>query len=159
MIPAELSARHIVGRSYEDLPAAMVDTTKRPILDAFGTIIGGPPRAWCRILVVRTIEWGGRAQSTVVVDAELAPLNAPAPLRLKITRRSGERIVRRIDVLKGAPGRAVTWNDTVEKFWTCWRYASPAVPESQGQQAVERPASREHEADISAIVRLLRPSS
>jgi aconitate decarboxylase len=95
---------------------------------------------------------------TVVVDADLAPPNAPAPQRLEITRRSGERIVRRIDVLKGAPGRALSWDDTVDKFWTCWRYANPAIPESHGWQAIERVASLEREEDIGAMVRLLRPS-
>jgi 2-methylcitrate dehydratase PrpD len=47
-------------------------------------------------------------KATVVMDPELAAPNAPAPQRLEITTRSGERIVRRIDVLKGAPGRALT---------------------------------------------------
>ena len=95
---------------------------------------------------------------TVVVDPDLAPPNAPAPQRLEITGRSGERIVRRLDVLKGAPGRALSWDDTVDKFWTCWRYANPTIPESQGWQAIERVASLEQEEDIGAIVRLLRPS-
>jgi 2-methylcitrate dehydratase PrpD len=92
---------------------------------------------------------------TVVVDPDLAPPNAPAPQRLEITRRSGERTVRRIDVLKGAPGRALTWDETVEKFWTCWRYTNPAIPERHGRQAVERLASLEQEKDVGAIVRLL----
>jgi aconitate decarboxylase len=95
---------------------------------------------------------------TVVVDQDLAPPNAPAPQRLEITRRSGDRIVRRIDVLKGAPGRTLTWDETVEKFWTCWRYANPAIPESHGRQAVERLASLEQERDVGAIVRLLCPT-
>ena len=95
---------------------------------------------------------------TVAVDPALAPPNAPAPQRLEITRRSGGRIVRRIDVLKGAPGRALSWDETVDKFWTCWRYADPAVPESQGWQAIDRLASLEREDDIGAIVRLLHPS-
>jgi aconitate decarboxylase len=95
---------------------------------------------------------------TVVVDAELAPANAPAPQRLEITTRRGERIVRRIDVLKGAPGRLLTWDETVEKFWTCWRYANPPLPEHNGQQVIERLASLEREGDIGAIVHLLRPT-
>jgi hypothetical protein len=77
---------------------------------------------------------------------------------LEITRRSGDRIVRRIDVLKGAPGRTLTWDETVEKFWTCWRYANPAIPENHGRQAVERLASLEQEEDVGAIVRLLCPT-
>ena len=95
---------------------------------------------------------------TVVVDPDLAPPNAPAPQRIEITHRSGERIVRRIDVLKGAPGRALSWDETVEKFWTCWRYANPAIPESQARQVIARLAWLEQEDDISAIIRLLRPS-
>ncbi|MGH8069578.1 MAG: MmgE/PrpD family protein [Candidatus Entotheonellia bacterium] len=279
MIPAEVIARHIVGRGYEALPAAVVEMTKRLILDAFATTIGGSPCGWCRMLVEQTLEWGGRAESTilphghrvpapyaawihstmmhsleydaihegatvhaltapfpaalaaaeargqvtvaaspfvqrlvgrpydphhqnpldarlslpftvantllrgrleigdaegaalrdpalhqlaqkvtVVVDSDLAPPNAPAPQRLEITRRSGDRIVRRIDVLKGAPGRALSWDDTVDKFWTCWRYANTAIPESHGWQAIERVASLEQEEDIGAIVRLLRAS-
>jgi 2-methylcitrate dehydratase PrpD len=47
-------------------------------------------------------------KATVVIGPELAAPNAPAPQRLEITTRSGERIVRRIGVLKGAPGRALT---------------------------------------------------
>jgi aconitate decarboxylase len=96
---------------------------------------------------------------TVVVDPDLAPPNAPAPQRLEIMQRTGGRIVRRIDVLKGAPGRALTWDETVEKFWTCWRYASPAIPESHGRRAIERLASLEQEEDIGAVVRLLCPTS
>jgi 2-methylcitrate dehydratase PrpD len=94
---------------------------------------------------------------TVVVDSDLAPSNAPAPQRLEITSRAGERIVRRIDVLKGAPGRALTWDETVDKFWTCWQHANPAKPESYARQAIERLASLEQEEDICAIVRLLCP--
>jgi 2-methylcitrate dehydratase PrpD len=286
MIPAEVIARHIVARGYEDLPASVIETTKRLILDAVATAIGGSPCRWCRILVEQVLEWGGRAESTilpdghrvpapyaawihstmmhslefdaihegsivhaltapfpaalalhregavrvddivqvtvavspfvqrlvgrphnpqqanpldarlslpftvatarlrgsieigdaegaalrdpaihrlaqnitVVVDPDLAPPNAPAPQRLEIARGSGERIVRRIDVLKGAPGRALSWDDTVDKFWTCWRYAHPTIPESQGRQAIARLACLEQEEDVSAIVRLLRPS-
>jgi aconitate decarboxylase len=94
----------------------------------------------------------------VVVDPDLAPPNAPAPQRLEITRISGERIVRRIDVLKGAPGRALSWDETVDKFWACWRYANPAIPETHGRQVIARLAGLEQEEDIRAIVRLLRPS-
>ncbi len=93
----------------------------------------------------------------VVVDPDLAPPNAPAPQRLEIMLQSGGQITRRIDVLKGAPGRALTWDETVEKFWTCWRYAAPPIPESQGWQAIERLAALEQEKDIGAIVRLLCP--
>jgi aconitate decarboxylase len=92
---------------------------------------------------------------TVIVDPDLAPPNAAAPQRLEIVQRSGGRITRRIDVLKGAPGRALTWDETVEKVWTCWRYANPAIPERQGWQAIERLAALEQEEDIGAIVRLL----
>jgi 2-methylcitrate dehydratase PrpD len=95
---------------------------------------------------------------TVVVDPDLAPPNSPAPQRLEITQSSGERIVRRIDVLKGAPGRALSWDETVEKFWICWRYANPAIPDRQARQVIARLAKLEQEADIGAIIRLLRPS-
>jgi aconitate decarboxylase len=66
---------------------------------------------------------------TVVVDPALAPANAPAPQRLEVVLRSGERIIRRIDVLKGAPSRAMSWDETVDKFWVCWHYAKPRIPE------------------------------
>ncbi len=98
----------------------------------------------------------GLAQNVaVVVDPDLAPPNAPSPQRLELTLRSGERIVRQIDVLKGAPGRPLTWKETVDKFWTCWHHANPPTRESSGHEAVERLASLEHEADIGAIVGLL----
>lgn len=98
----------------------------------------------------------GLAQKiTVVVDADLAPPNAPAPQRLELTLRSGERIVRRIDVLKGAPGRALTWEETIEKFWSCWQYANSPISKASGQEAVERLAVLEDEADMCAIVGLL----
>lgn len=93
---------------------------------------------------------------SVIVDSDLAPPNAPAPQRLEILTRSGGRLVRRIDLLKGAPGRALTWDETVEKFWKCWRYVNPSVPESHGRQVIERLAFLEREGDISAIVHLLR---
>jgi len=59
---------------------------------------------------------------SVKVDSGLAPPNTPAPQRLEILTRSGRRLVRRIDRLKGAPGRELTGDETVEKFWKCWRY-------------------------------------
>ncbi|MBI3326403.1 MAG: MmgE/PrpD family protein [Nitrospinae bacterium] len=92
---------------------------------------------------------------TVVVDADLAPPNAPAPQRMELMLRSGERIVRRIEVLKGAPGRALTWQETTHKFWTCWQYATPPMPEACGHEAVARLAALEREADMGAIVGLL----
>ena len=67
------------------------------------------------------------------MDSHLALANAQAPRRLEIITRSGERITRRIDLLKGAPGRALTWDETVEKFWTCWHYADPPLPERNGR--------------------------
>jgi aconitate decarboxylase len=95
---------------------------------------------------------------TVVVDPDLAPRNAPAPQRLEITRGSGAWLVRRIDVLKGSPSRALSWDETVEKFWTCWRYANRAILESQARQVIARLARLEQEDDIGAIIRLLQPS-
>jgi aconitate decarboxylase len=94
---------------------------------------------------------------TVVVDPALAPANAPAPQRLDIVMASGERLQRRIDVLKGAPGRALTWDETVEKFWRCWQFAAPPLPEANGREAVERLAELEKEPDIGAIIHLLCP--
>jgi aconitate decarboxylase len=73
MLPAEVIARHIVGRGYADIPAAVVDTTKRLILDALATTIGGSSCAWCRILAAQVLEWGGRAESTVVPDGHRVP--------------------------------------------------------------------------------------
>jgi aconitate decarboxylase len=92
----------------------------------------------------------------VVVDPELAPANAPAPQRLEVVLRSGERIIRRIDVLKGAPGRSLSWEETVEKFWACWHYAKPPIPEALACQAIARLASLEAETDIGDLVRLLQ---
>lgn len=92
---------------------------------------------------------------SVVVDTNLAPINSPAPQRLEIFTRSGQRLVRRIDVLKGAPGRALCWAATVEKFWRRWCYVNPSLPESRGQEAIERLEALEQERDINAIMRLL----
>jgi aconitate decarboxylase len=91
----------------------------------------------------------------VVVDPELAPANAPAPQRLEVVLRSGERIVRRIDVLKGAPGRSLSWEETVEKFWACWHYAEPPIPQALASQLIARLASLETEKDIGDLVQLL----
>ena len=73
MLPAEVIARHIVGRGYEDLPAAVVEMTKRLTLDAFATTIGGSPCDWCRVLVEQTLEWGGRAESTILPHGQRVP--------------------------------------------------------------------------------------
>ncbi len=94
---------------------------------------------------------------TVVVDPELALANAPAPQRLEVVMTSGQRIQRQIDVLKGAPGRALTWDETAEKFWNCWHYAAPPLPEANGREAVERLAELEKEPDVAAIIHLLCP--
>jgi 2-methylcitrate dehydratase PrpD len=92
----------------------------------------------------------------VVVDPQLAPANAPAPQRLELVLRSGRRLARQIDVLKGAPQRPLSWDDTVAKFWTCWQYADPGIPEGNGREAVERLATLEREPAIEAIASLLR---
>jgi 2-methylcitrate dehydratase PrpD len=73
MTPTEVIARHIVGCGYKDLPAAVVETTKRLILDALATTIGGSPCAWCRLLVEQAREWGGREESTILPDADRIP--------------------------------------------------------------------------------------
>jgi 2-methylcitrate dehydratase PrpD len=92
---------------------------------------------------------------SVVVDPEVAPADAPAPQRIEVSLTSGQRIQRRIDVLKGAPGRPLSWDETVEKFWTCWDYAAPPLPQGHGREAIRRLAALETEPDIGAIVRLL----
>jgi hypothetical protein len=66
-------ARHIARRGCQDLPFAVVDTTKRLILDAFATAIGGAPCGWCRMLVEQALEWGGREFiAAVALAADLA---------------------------------------------------------------------------------------
>jgi 2-methylcitrate dehydratase PrpD len=166
VIPAQIAhitvaaspfVRRLVGRSFDPCHLNPLDARlSLPFSVANALIRGRIDIADAEGAALKDPAIHGLAQKiTVVVDADLAPANAAAPQRLEITLRSGEHIVRRIDVLKGAPGRSLTWHETVEKFWTCWRYAHPAIPEANGHEALNRLASLEDEEDIGAIVDLL----
>src|SRR5262245_51407826 len=73
MSPAEAIAQHLVSRGYADLSIDVIDVTKRLILDALATTIGGSACAWCRVLVAQALEWGGRAESTILPDGHRVP--------------------------------------------------------------------------------------
>jgi 2-methylcitrate dehydratase PrpD len=75
-LPAEIIARYIIAHPYKDIQVTVIETTKRLILrcaDALATTIGESPSAWSRKLVMQVLEWGGRAESTILPSGRRIP--------------------------------------------------------------------------------------
>jgi aconitate decarboxylase len=159
-VAASPFVQRLVGRPFNrDAPNPLDARLSLPFMVATALLRGGIDIAATEGASLKDPAVQALAQRvSVVVDPDLAPVNAPAPQRLEIYTRTGERIERRIDLLKGAPGRALSWDETVEKYWRCWRHADPPVPESHGQEVIERLERLEDEGDIRTIIGGLRPS-
>ena len=69
---------NVVNTRYEDLSPGAVDATKTFILDAFGVAIAGTlaPGVAETLGVLR--DWGGKAESTVLVSGERLPAPSSA---------------------------------------------------------------------------------
>ncbi len=66
-------AAHVAGAGYEQLPSAVVATTKTFILDTIATIMAGSSDASCQEIVKLIRDWGGNAQSAVLVFGDRLP--------------------------------------------------------------------------------------
>ena len=67
MDAAAVFAKHVAGIRYEDLPARVVDITKKSILDTLGSIAGGTTAVPDVRKVVELVkEMGGKEESTIV---------------------------------------------------------------------------------------------
>ena len=68
---------HVVDTSYDDLPVEAVDATKQHILHTIGAALGGSDRPGCKMVVDLAEDWGGKAESSILVYGGKAPaLNA-----------------------------------------------------------------------------------
>lgn len=64
---------HIMRTSYEDIPPAIKDTTKRCFLDTLGAMIAGSTAPGCREVVEVVKAWGGAPESTIAVFGGKVP--------------------------------------------------------------------------------------
>jgi 2-methylcitrate dehydratase PrpD len=70
--------RNVVNTQYEDLSQGAVDATKMFILDAFGVAIAGTLAPGVPETLGLLSDWGGKAESTVLVSGERLPAPSSA---------------------------------------------------------------------------------
>lgn len=58
--------QHITETQFHDLPEAVVDNTKRFILDSIGVALAGCNAPGCREVVDLIKEWGGKPEATII---------------------------------------------------------------------------------------------
>ena len=70
-------ARHfaafVANTTYDDLPKSVVDTTKRVLLDIVGAAIAGSHAIGADVVHRQVVEWGGAAQSSILVGGQRVP--------------------------------------------------------------------------------------
>jgi 2-methylcitrate dehydratase PrpD len=66
-------ANHIVATQFNDIPAEVVEVTKKDILDTLGVTIAGSSFHSTEPLVELIREWGGRKESTILVFGDKVP--------------------------------------------------------------------------------------
>ncbi|MDH7574088.1 MAG: MmgE/PrpD family protein, partial [Clostridia bacterium] len=69
-----LIAGHFLRVAYQDLPAPVVENTKKQVLDFFGVALGGSAEAGVRELRALLEEWGGAEQATVIGSGRRLPV-------------------------------------------------------------------------------------
>jgi 2-methylcitrate dehydratase PrpD len=72
----QLFAKQFVSTRYEDLPRDVVEVTKKEVLDLFAVALAGHNYPAAKELVELVVEWGGKAESSVI----LSGLKVPAPM-------------------------------------------------------------------------------
>ena len=65
MDASSVLARNIVATKFEDLPAAVVDITRKEILDTIGVALAGSAALGVAELVELIKEWGGKKEATI----------------------------------------------------------------------------------------------
>jgi 2-methylcitrate dehydratase PrpD len=71
--PARLLAEHVCRTSYTDLPASVVRSARRDILDTFGCMLGGSGSPGIDELFTVANHWGGRQESRVLLRGTRLP--------------------------------------------------------------------------------------
>jgi 2-methylcitrate dehydratase PrpD len=68
-----LFARHLTHLRYGDLPARVVEETKKQVLDLLGVALGGFSKPGPRELRDLVLGWGGREESTIIGTTQKVP--------------------------------------------------------------------------------------
>jgi 2-methylcitrate dehydratase PrpD len=66
-------AKHIVATKFEDIPAEVVELTKKDVLDTLGVTVAGSSFDSTEPLLELIREWGGTQESTVLVFGDKVP--------------------------------------------------------------------------------------
>jgi len=70
--------RNLVSKRFEDIPREVVEDTKKSILDTLGALIAGTGAPGCPEIVEQVLEWGGKAESTVLGYGKKVPVHLAA---------------------------------------------------------------------------------
>jgi 2-methylcitrate dehydratase PrpD len=81
-------ARNLAETNYRDIPADIVDITRKQILDILGVMLGGSSRPGIRELAELIGEWGGREESTVFCFG----YKVPAPNAAQVNAAMGHAL-------------------------------------------------------------------
>jgi len=65
--------KHITSVNYEDLPPEVVVAGKRSVMDTLGVLLAGASRPGAKEIAGLVKEWGGKAESTVLVYGGMVP--------------------------------------------------------------------------------------
>jgi 2-methylcitrate dehydratase PrpD len=68
-------ARNLATTTYKDIPADVVEITKRQIMDLLGVMLGGSSKPGAKELAELIVEWGGKEESSVLLHG----CKVPAP--------------------------------------------------------------------------------
>jgi 2-methylcitrate dehydratase PrpD len=94
--PAHTLAAHVCRTTYADLPEEAVVASKRDILDTLGAALGGSVAPGIAILLGLIKHWGGRAESSVLLEREKVPAPQAA-------------------LVNAAMGHALDFDDTLDR--------------------------------------------
>jgi 2-methylcitrate dehydratase PrpD len=64
---------YLAATQFHDLPKAVVDSTKKFIVDSIGVTIAGSNAPGCREVVNLIKGWGGKPEATIVIDGTKVP--------------------------------------------------------------------------------------
>jgi 2-methylcitrate dehydratase PrpD len=73
MDAAYLFAKNFANTKYENLPAEVVDATKKEILDLLGVALGGANQPGATHVCALVKEWGGKEESSIIGSKQKVP--------------------------------------------------------------------------------------
>lgn len=82
-------SKHIANVKFEDLPNEAIDCVKMSFLDTLGTLIAGATAPGCREIGDLVLEWGGKAESTVLTRGGRVPAHNAALVNSVMARAVG----------------------------------------------------------------------